>query len=49
MTGRPALIQESRMIQSHSVSSREQVTDTMIALTRLSNLHRAIIAGSGSM
>jgi len=37
------------MIQSHSVSSREQVTDTMIALTRLSNLHRAIIAGSGSM
>jgi hypothetical protein len=37
------------MIQSHSVSSREQVTDTMIALTRLSNLHRVIIAGSDSM
>jgi hypothetical protein len=37
------------MIQSHSVSGREQVTDTMIALTHLSNLHRVIIAGSDSM
>jgi hypothetical protein len=33
----------------HSVSSREQVVDTMIELTRLSNLHRAIIAGSDSL
>jgi hypothetical protein len=32
-----------------SVSNREQVIDTMIDLTRLSNLHRAIVAGSGSL
>ncbi len=32
-----------------SVSSSEQVVDTMIGLTRLSNLHRAIVAGSDSM
>ena len=37
------------MVQSHSVSNREQVVDTMIDLTRLSHLHRAIVAGSGSM
>lgn len=37
------------MVQPHSVPSREQVVDTMIELTRLSNLHRAIIAGSESM
>ena len=37
------------MVQPHSVSNREQVVDTMIELTRLSNLHRAIIAGSDSM
>jgi hypothetical protein len=49
MTTRPAITQESQMIQPHSVSNREQVVDTMIELTRLSNLHRAIIAGSGSM
>ena len=29
----------------HSVSSREQVVDTMIGLTRLSGLHRIIVAG----
>jgi hypothetical protein len=33
----------------HCVSSRDQVIDTMIELTRLSNQHRAIIAGSDSM
>ena len=33
----------------HSVSNREQVVDTMIDLTRLSNLHRAIVAGHDSM
>ena len=33
----------------HFVSSREQVVDTMIDLTRLSNLHRAIVAGHDSM
>ena len=49
MTDRTAVSQESQMVHPHSVSSREQVTDTMIALTRLSNLHRAIIAGSDSM
>ncbi len=37
------------MGQPHSVSTREQVVDTMIELTRLSNLHRAIIAGNDSM
>jgi len=37
------------MFQPHSVSDREQVVDTMIGLTRLSSLHCAIIAGSGSM
>ena len=37
------------MVQPHAVASGEQVVDTMIGLTRLSNLHRAIVAGSGSM
>jgi hypothetical protein len=39
--------QESQM--EHSVPSREQVVDTMIGLTRLSNLHRVIVAGDDSM
>ena len=37
------------MVQLCSVADRDQVVDTMIALTHLSNLHRAIIAGSGAM
>ena len=37
------------MDQLHTVSNREQVVDTMIELTRLSHLHRAIIAGSDSL
>ncbi len=37
------------MLQLRSVSHRAQVLDTMIALTRLSHLQRAIIAGSGGM
>jgi hypothetical protein len=37
------------MIQPHLLESREQVVDTMIDLTRLSNLQRTIIAGSDSM
>jgi hypothetical protein len=37
------------MAQSHSGATREQVVDTMIELTRLSNLHRAIVAGSDSL
>ena len=37
------------MGQPHSVSSREQVVDTMIELTRLSYLHRAIVAGCDSL
>ena len=37
------------MSEPHSVSSREQVVDTMIELTRLSYLHRAIVAGSDSL
>jgi hypothetical protein len=39
--------QESWM--DHSVPGREQVIDTMIGLTRLSHLHRIIVAGSDSM
>jgi hypothetical protein len=42
-------IQESQMDQPHSVANPEQVVDTMIGLTRLSKLHRAIVAGSGSL
>jgi hypothetical protein len=49
MTNRPAVTQESQMVQPHSVPNREQVVDTMIGLTRLSNLHRAIVAGSDSL
>ncbi|WMT73297.1 hypothetical protein [Bradyrhizobium sp. Ash2021] len=37
------------MGQPHSDSNREQVVDTMIGLTRLTILHRAIVAGSGSL
>ena len=37
------------MMQAHPAADREQVIDTMIALTRLSNLHRAIVAGDDSM
>jgi hypothetical protein len=35
------------MLQLRSVSAQAQVLDTMIALTRLSYLQRAIVAGSG--
>ncbi|MGY3616997.1 hypothetical protein ACVJGD_003193 [Bradyrhizobium sp. USDA 10063] len=37
------------MVQPCSAIDRDQVVDTMITLTHLSNLHRAIIAGSGAM
>jgi hypothetical protein len=37
------------MVQRPPVSNREQVVDTMVGLTRLSNLHRAIAAGGDSM
>jgi hypothetical protein len=37
------------MVQPHSFSDREQVVDTMIELTRLSHMHRAIIAGSDAI
>jgi len=37
------------MVQPRSIADQEQVVDTMIALTRLSNLHRSIVAGSDSM
>jgi hypothetical protein len=37
------------MVQPHSFSDREQVVDTMIELTRLSPLHRAIVAGSDAI
>jgi hypothetical protein len=49
MTIRTAVSQESQMVQLHSVTDREQVIDTMIGLTRLSNLHRTIVAGSDSL
>lgn len=37
------------MVQSYSASGREQVLDTMVGLTRLSSLQRAIIAGEDGM
>jgi hypothetical protein len=37
----------SSTTSTSSTSGREQVVDTMIELTRLSSLHRTIIAGSG--
>jgi hypothetical protein len=50
MTSRPAVILlERHMDQPHSASEGEQVVDTMIGLTRLSSLHRAIVAGSDRM
>jgi hypothetical protein len=49
MTGRTEIVQESPMVQPHCVSHREQVIDTMIELTQLSNLQRAIVAGSDSL
>jgi hypothetical protein len=50
VTGPTAIhLQESQMVQPQFGSNREQVVDTMIGLTRLSNLHRAIVAGSDSM
>jgi hypothetical protein len=49
MTNQTHAIQGGRMDQPHSVSSREQVVDTMIGLTRLSNQHRAIVAGSDGL
>lgn len=36
-------------MQAHSAADRDQVIDTMIALTRLSNLHRVIVAGDDDM
>jgi hypothetical protein len=49
MSGRTAVVQESNMVQPQADPNREQVIDTMIELTRLSNLHRAIVAGSDSL
>ena len=37
------------MVQLHSASDQAQILDTMIGLTGLSLLQRAIIAGSGAM
>jgi hypothetical protein len=49
MTSQTAVAQESKMGQPCCGSNREQVADTMIELTRLSNLHRTIVAGSDRM
>jgi hypothetical protein len=37
------------MVHSHFTATQEQVVDTMIGLTRLSGLQRAIAAGRGSL
>lgn len=37
------------MVQLHSASDQAQVLDTMVGLTRLSHLQRAIVAGNGGM
>jgi hypothetical protein len=37
------------MVHSTPSSAREQIVDTMVDLTRLSNLHRVIVAGSDSL
>ena len=37
------------MAQPHSLPEGEQVVDTMIGLTRLSSLHRVIVAGADRM
>jgi hypothetical protein len=37
------------MVQPHCFSDREQVVDTMIGLTRLTHMHRAIVAGSDAI
>lgn len=37
------------MVQLQSVSDQDQIVDTMIGLTRLTALHRAILVGSCSM
>jgi len=49
MTSPPTAARESQMGKPHFISSGEQVVDTMIELTRLSYLHRAIVAGSDSL
>jgi hypothetical protein len=49
MTSRSTVAQESKMDQPHSGSNREHIVDTMIGLTRLSHLQRAIVAGSDRM
>jgi hypothetical protein len=49
MTSRTAVAEDSQMAQLPSSLDQEQVVDTMIQLTRLSKLHRAIVAGSDRM
>jgi hypothetical protein len=49
VTFKAAVVQESEMTQSHSVPNREQIVETMIGLTRLSNLQRVIVAGTDAM
>jgi hypothetical protein len=44
-----AIVQESKMDQPCPIANREQVVDTMIELTRLSQPHRAIVGGSDSL
>jgi hypothetical protein len=49
MTRRTAIVQGEPDGSASLGSNREQVVDTMIELTRLSKLHRAIVAGGGRM
>jgi hypothetical protein len=49
MTGRTEIIRENPTVQPLCASNRAQVIDTMIELTQLSNLNRAIVAGSDSL
>jgi hypothetical protein len=49
MTSTTIVTQEGQMGQPHSGPNREQVVDTMIEFTRLSSLHRAIVAGGDSL
>ena len=44
-----AIVRESKMPEPHAAAPREQIADTMIGLTRLSNSHRVIVAGSDSL
>jgi hypothetical protein len=49
MTSQPAAAEQGQTAHPHCFPNREQVVDTMIGLTRLSHLHRVVVAGSDNM